>query len=117
MRIINKTKNFVLASDATEAKSLLGRMKGLLGKKGFQKGEGLVIPACKCIHMFFMKFPIDVIFLSKDNRVVGIIKKIKPFRMSPYFSSAQKAVELPAGIIEESETMMGDDIIFQEGGL
>jgi len=83
-------------------------MQGLLGKGSFDSGEALVITRCNSIHMVFMKFSIDVVFLDKRNKAVGIVEKIKPFAFSPIFWKSACAIELPAGTIKETRTQVGD---------
>src|SRR3989338_6279649 len=63
MRIINKTKNTVIAEQAAMADTVLSLLKGLLGRDSINPGEALIITQCRSIHMFFMKFGIDVIFV------------------------------------------------------
>jgi len=113
MRIINKTKNTVIAEQAAMADTVLSRLKGLLGRDSINPGEALIITQCRSIHMFFMKFGIDVIFVDKRNRAVGTVKRIKPFLMSPYFWQAVSAIELPEGVIERTKTAVGDELEIQ----
>jgi len=108
--IRNLTRNSVIASNIEIAKDYRQRMKGLLGRSDFPKGNALIIMRCQSIHMFFMKFPIDVLFCDKQNRVVGACVNIKPFRLSPLFFKAAYVIELPAGTIASSKTLLGDQI-------
>ncbi|MBU0709888.1 MAG: DUF192 domain-containing protein [Candidatus Omnitrophica bacterium] len=113
MKIINKTKNIVLAEEAGVADNPFRRIKGLLGKKGLNRGEALVIRPCNSIHTFFMRFPIDVLFVSKDNRVVKAISCLKSFRLSAVYFSASFVIELPSGVIQSTSTQEGDSISLQ----
>lgn len=88
------------------------RMKGLLGRESLANGAGLLITKCNSIHMFFMKFALDVIFLDSTDQVVGLVKNIPPFALSPLFWNANKAIELAAGTIETTETKIGDRFSF-----
>jgi hypothetical protein len=110
LKILNTTKNTIIASQGWIARGTLERMTGLLGRSSFGEEEALVLTACRSIHMFFMKFPIDVIFADKNDIVVGCVERIKPFCLSPYFFRASYAVELSAGIIARSQTRAGDKI-------
>ena len=60
--------------------------------------------------MLFMRFPIDVIFVDKNDRVVGLVAHIKPFRLSPIFFQSQYAIEVSEGVIEQTKTAVGDQI-------
>lgn len=108
MKIFNATKNTVIAHQVVTANSLLHRAMGLLNHKSLKQGEALIIPRCQAIHMFFMRFPIDVIFVDGKNSVVGVVAKIKPFQLSPIFWKADYAIELPVGTIEQSKISFGD---------
>lgn len=108
MRIVNQTKNQILAEEAVLADTLPQRMKGLLGRKEFKHGEALILKPCNSIHTFFMRFPIDVLFLDKNKRVVKAIPDLKPFRISNIYFSSVLAVELPANTIQATSTTSGD---------
>ncbi len=110
MPIINLTQRTSLANSLEMADNPLKRMKGLLGRESLNKNEALVIWQCQSIHMLFMKFAIDVVFVDANNKVVGIVSKIKPFRFSPVFWKSACAIELPAGTIEETKTQVGDQL-------
>jgi uncharacterized membrane protein (UPF0127 family) len=111
--INNLTRNTVIASHIEIAQNPWARMKGLLGKRDLPSGEALVITHCQSIHMFFMKFPIDVIFCDRQDKVVGLCERIKPFCLSPIFFKASYAVELPSGTIAASKTQIGDLTLLQ----
>jgi len=108
--ITNLTRNTVIASRIEMAQNPLDRMKGLLGRRDFPPGEALVITHCQSIHMFFMKFSIDVIFCDKQNKVIGLCERIRPFHLSPVFFKAAYAIELPSGSVAASRTQAGDVI-------
>lgn len=110
MKIINQTKNTVLAEDAIIADTFLKRIKGLLGRKDFKPGGALTIKPCNSIHTFFMRFPIDGLFLDKDNCVVAAVPFISPFRLTYIYFTAVLAIELPAGTLSFSHTQKGDRI-------
>ena len=108
MKIVNKSKNTVIAQDAHLAGTFWTRMKGLLGRQEITAGEALVITKCQSIHMFFMRFAIDAIFVDKQDRVVGLVENIKPFYLSPIFFRSRYVIELQAGTIGRTKTSLGD---------
>ena len=110
MKITNITKNSVIAERADMADSFFSRMIGLLNRNKLLEGEGLVITKCQSIHMFFMRFAIDCIFTDKTNTVIGLVKGIKPNRLSRIYPKASYVVELPTGVIDQSSTALGDRI-------
>lgn len=96
-----------LAYDVTVAETLLLRMKGLLGRDRLETGKGLLIRPCKGIHTFFMRFPIDAVFLDRESRIVAISRSLPPNRMTPVYRKAYSVLELPAGTVD-SGTSAGD---------
>jgi hypothetical protein len=110
LRILNTTRNTLLADQAKLADTPISRLVGLLNRESLQSDEALVIAGCQSIHMLFMRFPIDVVFLDRACRVVGLVRAIKPFRFSPVFFAGYYAVEGPVGMIERSATEKGDSL-------
>jgi uncharacterized membrane protein (UPF0127 family) len=113
VRIINKTRNTTLAEKAQIANTFFSRGKGLLGRSGLTEGQGLVITNCSSVHTFFMRFKIDIVFLGRNNRVVGLAKSLAPARLAGYPLKARLAVELPAGILAKTNTQKGDEIVVE----
>ena len=66
--------------DAEIAETFLERTKGLIGRSGLERGRGMLILRCNCIHTFFMRFPIDATFLDRQGRVVKTVRNIRPWR-------------------------------------
>lgn len=110
MKIINTSSNTLLAENASIAESLFSRIKGLLGRSSLGANEALIIKSCNSIHTFFMRFAIDVIFLDRDNRVVGLKENMPPFRVTPIYYRAIQVVELPAYTISRTKTQLNDRI-------
>lgn len=81
VRLINQTQSKVLCARCAVADNLLTRVRGLLGRSGLDEDEGLLITPCPSIHMFGMKFSIDVVFLSKENVVVDWVENIGPGKL------------------------------------
>ena len=72
------------------------RLRGLLGEKGLEPGEGLLIRHAGSVHTFFMRFPIDVVFLDRSGAVVKLVDGLRPWRVA-LARSGRDALELPAG--------------------
>ena len=113
MKIVNLTKNTMLAENAVVARTLASRLKGLLGRTHLAKGEGFIIPDCASIHTFFMQFSIDVIFLNQQRKVVKLKKCVPPYRLLDCPFKGSVIIELPAGTIEASSTAVSDLIDLQ----
>ena len=112
MKIVNKNNNNILADNAVLANTPLSRMVGLLGKEKLCNGQALILDPCNSIHTFFMRFPIDVLFLDKNNRVVKAVYSVKAFRLTPIYFRAKLAVELPPGTIIATSTQEGNILSF-----
>ncbi|NCA98070.1 MAG: DUF192 domain-containing protein [Clostridia bacterium] len=72
------------------------RLRGLLGRQGMMPGEGLILTPCNQVHGFFMKFPIDLVFLDRDHYVMAI-DRLDPWRISPLVRRARAVLEVPCG--------------------
>ena len=110
MKIINVTRNTVLADNAIVAKTLLSRIIGLLNRKSLNQGEALVITHCSSIHTIFMRFSIDVLFVDKENKVIKAISNLKPFRLTYIYPRSSYVIELPTGTIESTHTQETDEL-------
>jgi uncharacterized membrane protein (UPF0127 family) len=89
------------------------RRRGLLDRQALAAGEGVYLVPCSWIHMFGMRFAIDVAFLDDEGRVLAMCHGIRPNRMSRPVLRAQGALELPAGTLASSGTRVGDRILLE----
>ena len=111
--IVNTSKNRPLAEEAEFATSVWSRFRGLMLRdpEDFCVGQALVIDPCTSIHMFFMRFPIDVLYVSKTNEVLRTQPGIRPWRIGPlHTKGARFVIELPEGTISQTGTETGDTI-------
>lgn len=109
MVLINATKKTVVSDRCHFANSVLKRMVGLLNRKALAQGEGLLLDRCYGIHTVGMRFPIDVLFLDKELRVIRAVPALPPFRTC-VVKHAVYVLELPSGSIQRSQTSAGDQI-------
>jgi uncharacterized protein len=116
VRLINSTRDVVLADHVERAVAVRERMRGLLGRASFAEGDALLIAPCNAIHTFFMKFPIDAVFLDRRGRVVHAVSELRPWRATRFRLAASQVVELPAGTLARTGTRVGDLLIFRERG-
>ncbi|WP_424244476.1 hypothetical protein Dip510_001725 [Elusimicrobium posterum] len=107
----NENNGFILAENVDAAKTLKSRLKGLLGRSSIPAGYGLHIVPCNSIHMFFMRFAIDAVFISKEGKVMRIYENFKPWRMTMVIPGAYSVLELPAGTVKNM-VKQGDIIKF-----
>ncbi len=110
MKILNVSRQTVIARDVKLANNFFSRFKGLLAVKNFPAQSALVLKPCDSIHTFFMRFPIDVFFANKENKIIKIYRELKPWRLSGVFFKSRLCVELPDGSLDASRTQEGDRI-------
>jgi uncharacterized membrane protein (UPF0127 family) len=113
VRIVNLTRRVVLAERADPANSFLTRARGLLGRSSLAPGEGLILRPCAMVHTVGMTFPIDVIHLDADSRVLRVVADLRPWRFGPLVRGSRVVVELPAGTTTATGTKQGDAIQLQ----
>src|SRR5215469_10044941 len=100
----------VLCERCEIPESSFGRMRGLLGRDGLEPGSGMLIDRAGSVHMFFMRFPIDVVFLDRDRTVVGIRHGLRPWRVAGA-RRAVAALELPVGAAASAGVAKGDVLV------
>jgi len=91
------------------------RLRGLLGRPGLAEGEGLFLIPCSGVHMFGMRFALDLAFVNRDGVVVALEHRIAPGERTPYHREAWAAIELPAGTLARTDTAMGDQLQWGAG--
>jgi uncharacterized protein len=102
----------IVCEQGVVAATSWSRSKGLLGRSGLGEQEGLWIQPTSSIHMWFMRFPIDVVWAAEDGRVIKLVVNIKPWRMS-FCRGAKVALELPVGAIARSGVQVGDHLVIE----
>jgi uncharacterized protein len=100
----------VVCEHCSVARGPLQRMKGLLGRPGLPPGEGLLLPRTSSIHMFFMRFPIDAVFLDRERVVRKVVPELKPWRVA-FARGARSVLELPAGEARRRGLQEGDRLL------
>ena len=110
-RLINASRGGREVAGAVErADSFWRRGIGLLGCAGLPAGAALWIDPCSSIHMFGMRFALDVIFLDADLRVVKVVRDVRPWRMASGGAGAHSVVELATGWLPEDAVAVGDQL-------
>jgi uncharacterized membrane protein (UPF0127 family) len=112
----NLTRGSQVAARVRRADRMWSRMVGLLGRSSLAEGEGLLLVPSTSIHTFFMRFPIDVLYLNREDVVVKAVRALRPFRLSACLRGGHSVLELPAGTIEASGTQVGDCLALSSSG-
>jgi uncharacterized protein len=117
--VVNETRGLTVANRVRLAKTSATRRKGLLGVTHLDENSGLWIVPCEAVHTFWMRIPIDTVFLDKEGRIKKIRASLKAWRLAIDLR-AHSVLELAAGVLERSGTQVGDRLLFQrnpeEGG-
>ena len=111
LRIQNLTRGTELVSCLEIADTPSTRNKGLLGRTGLPSGGGLWIMPCSSIHTFFMKFPIDLVYIDRRKKVKKVRSHVGPWRLSACLL-AHSILELPGGTVDSTQTRRGDQLAF-----
>lgn len=98
-----------LVERCSVAQTMWSRAVGLLNHATLPLEEGLLIRPCNNVHTFFMRFPIDVVFLDAESRVLGI-RSLKPWRVSPIVWKAKSVLELAAGVAQAKGLRVGEKL-------
>ncbi|MBI5879834.1 MAG: DUF192 domain-containing protein [Chloroflexi bacterium] len=108
--IRNRTRGSVVAAGAAEATGFADRLLGLMGRPALPPGGGLVLYDTNWIHMFWMRFPLDCVYIDRRGVVVGLEPGLRPNTLGKPFWRAWATLELPAGAIAASATQVGDQL-------
>jgi uncharacterized membrane protein (UPF0127 family) len=110
VRVENMTRGTAVGERVRVANSSRDRTVGLLRTPEVRPGEGLWIERSPSIHMFFMPYAIDAVFVSKAGRVTKVVQDLKPWRVVWWARGARDCLELRAGAAAESGTQVGDEL-------
>jgi len=110
LQVTNTTRGTALVDCGHVADNAWTRLVGLIGDPPLRPGQGLLIVPCSSIHMFFMGFAIDAIYLDRDVRVIGLDENLRPWRIGHIHRGVRYVLELPVGAIASSGTLVGDQL-------
>jgi uncharacterized protein len=109
----NHTRDTILGEAVEIADTSEKRRVGLLKHERLEPGTGLWIVPCESVHTFFMKFPIDLVYLDKQRKVRKVRHAVPAWRLSACLT-AHSILELPAGTVEKSGTVPGDELSLEK---
>ncbi|HEV2647518.1 MAG TPA: DUF192 domain-containing protein [Acidobacteriaceae bacterium] len=108
--VTNATRGTTVGEKIELADTSLTRMFGLLGRRGLAAGEGLWIRPSSGVHTIGMSFPIDVVGLDRELKVVKLWRCLRPLRITSVSLKVKSVLELRAGAIAQSEMAVGDQL-------
>ena len=109
-QLMNETRAKRIASNILVPVGFIQRMRGLIGKPFLGNEEAMLLEHCNWILTLFMHFPIDVIFVNDGWQVVALRSNVRPYRVLRPYLQAKHTIELAVGVIEKSETKLGDQL-------
>ena len=107
MRLFNESRGILLAEKLMVADTFWKRLRGLLGTREWPEGNALLISPCNSVHMFGMKYCLDLLFLDRQNMVLEAVEALAPGRLK-LCGGAKCVVELPEGTLRRTGTRRGD---------
>lgn len=115
LKLITKENERELLSEVEVADSLWKRFRGLMFRRELPKEKGLLLRPSNSIHTFFMRFPIDVIFINKNNQVIKITEDMKPNRITKIVLHSAYIIESNANVLSR-RLKVGDQLKFVDTG-
>lgn len=110
LTVTNTTRGSLLGGRIRAADTWWRRLRGLLGTRSLESGEGLLISPCRAVHTYGMRYPVDVAFLDRELRVVSRYGWLARRRRSKFHPGAVFALELRAGELDRTGTRTGDQL-------
>ena len=110
VRVVNESRRTVLGARIRIADTWLARLRGFLFRPEPAVGEGLFLAPCRGVHMYGMRFALDVLMIDAAGMVVATHAKLTPGGRTPVYRHARYALELPHGAIAATATAIGDQL-------
>ena len=114
VRVRNVDRDIELGDRVRVADRWWPRLRGMIVYPEPEAGEGLLLRPCQGVHMHWMTYPLDVAFVDSDGQVVALYHGLRPWRFSSTHRDATCAIELPAGMLEDTRTEVGDRLEWSE---
>lgn len=99
--LLKRASGEILCHRMRSARSLMKRLQGLMFSEELPDCDGFLIRPCNSIHTFFMNYPIDVIFLNEEMKVIKVIYNLKPWRMTKIYFRAVQVLEMKSGTLKK----------------
>ncbi|MBW3660046.1 MAG: DUF192 domain-containing protein [Gemmatimonadetes bacterium] len=114
LKVVNETRGSVLGEQVDLADWWWPRLRGLIGHGPLEEGQGLLMVPCRGVHMYGMRYPIDVAFMDEEREVVALYRGLAPGARSKWHGEARFALELPEGTLGSTGTLLGDHLSWSE---
>lgn len=111
VKIYDERNNSLIGDKIRVADTFLTRFKGLMLADDLQEGEGLIITPCNSIHMCFMRYAIDAVFIDASNKIVAIYENLRPWLgLSKIHSNVVSVIEVPSGLAKKLDLKKDDTL-------
>ena len=109
--VYNQIRECFISLGVTPADTTFARLKGLIGRTQLKFDDGVWVVPSRGIHTLGVLFPLDLMYLDSNNRVLHLIEHFRPFRVAPLRAQAASVLELPTHTIYSSQTQVGDQLL------
>jgi uncharacterized protein len=109
--VYNQTRECFLSLDVAAADTIFSRLRGLIGRLKLRSDEGIWVVPSRGIHTLGLLFPLDLIYLDENYRVIHLVEYFPSFRIAPLKTQAESVLELPTHTIYSSQTQAGDQLV------
>jgi uncharacterized protein len=109
--VYNATRECFLSLNVKAADTIFSRLRGFIGRFRLRSDEGIWVVPSRGVHTLGLFFPIDVIYLDENNRVIHLVEYFRSFRIGPIKTQAESVLELPTHTIYSSHTQSGDQLV------
>ena len=109
--VYNQTRECFISLGVTPADTTFARLKGLIGRTRLKFDDGVWVVPSQGIHTLGVLFPLDLMYLDANNRVLHLIEHFPAFRIAPLRAQAASVLELPTHTIYSSQTLIGDQLL------
>ena len=113
LRVVEAGSRRCLLPEVQAADRFLARLLGLIGRRRLECGAGLYLPRCRSIHTFFVRFPIDVVYLDGNRTIKKVVAGLKPWRLS-WCRGADSVLEAAAGWVAQAGLTEGMQVDFEQ---
>jgi len=109
--VYNQTRECFLSLNVKAADTIFSRLRGFIGRFKLRSDEGIWVVPSRGVHTLGLFFPLDLIYLDQDYRVIHLVEYFPSFRIGPLRTRAESVLELPTHTIYSSHTQPGDQLV------
>lgn len=112
-KVTLRINDLIIGDNIEIADNFFTRLRGLMFRKELTENQGLLIYPCNSIHMFCMNFPLDILFVNKQDEIIDYLENFEINKVSKIYPSSKYVVELPAGTIKNKNIKKNQKILLE----